>query len=149
MAGDTCPDAFWLEIRNIDDALTRAVADGKTFDGFRVAVSSPEPDTETECTNTFTLTSRLLGDPGAWVPVGGAQSFGTWTRDVCLPGGCAFSCNFGSTTIPASEITSGQKNMRVLGRAQRSTFGSLLDLPAEIAVDAQLVEARYQRCEPR
>lgn len=148
-SGDTCPDAVWVEIDNIDDAVTRAVADHTTVANFEAFVEEPIAVDKPTCQSAFTTVSVLLGSPGSWTGIGGKQGLGVWTDEscsgnVCLPGSCAPPIK----VISGSEVVAGQKNMRVLGLAQRLTTGALVPTFGLLNVRANLTRSRYTNCSP-
>jgi len=149
-AVDTCPDQFWLEVTNIDDAMLRAELDDVTFDGLTVTVGVPSARSKSRCESTQTLVTGLLGSAGSWTPIGGAQGSGVWqgpefcNDDFCESGTCLLP----TTLVAAAEIASGQRNLRVLGSAQRSIFGLPLAAPGEITVTAAIT-GEYFVCRPR
>lgn len=151
-ASDTCPDQFWVEVDNIDDALARATKSNVTFDGFDVWVSEPAAVDANTCKSAFTTVSAILGKPGDWTSIGGKQGPGVWTPESCQGAGCTpASCTTPIKVVPGSEVVNGQKNMRLLGLAQQHNFTTGQDTPAFgfLNVSAKIGRARYPQCDPK
>jgi hypothetical protein len=150
-ASDTCPDAVWVQINNIDDAVRRAVADGTTLVGFEAFVQEPIAVDKPSCESGFTTVSALLGSPGSWTGIGGKQGLGVWTDGICPTKTCdAGSCATPIKVIPGSEVLAGQKNMRVLGLAQqRLVSGVLIPTLGFLNVRAQIAKETYNSCLPK
>lgn len=148
-AGDTCPDAFWVEITHIDDALKRAKTSGTTLEDFKIFIEEPGATKKPTCESAFTTVAALLGSPGNWTSIGGKDGFAVWTEGVCQGRICTqpSTCTPPAKLVPGSEVISGQQSMRVFGRAQqRNASGQLIPAVGTLWVVPELGATGYKGC---
>jgi len=148
-SGDNCPDSFWVDFTNIDDALTRADEGSTRFIGFGVFVDEPIAVDQAHCESAFTRMSVLMGSPGSWNEVGGKEGLARWVQPPCSGTLCSDGACFPPAVLIQDEILPEQNTLRVLAQAQqRTSNGQLTPAAGVLRVTAELSD-KYFRCRPR